>query len=414
MSDENKTSLSGESKTESEIKKAEAELKLAEAEAKKAEAEAKKAEAEAKKAEAEARKLEAEAKLAEAGVKVDGTKTSAETETAASAPKPAASGSDLTAIPTAASKDEERLCRDDIRPPKMSPARKASEFLRKAVFVVALLVLVASVLFLGKSGYDYFMNYMEYRSLASQYTSKDPNKNPGKDPSNDPGKTDPTGQEPESGDPAPGEPDEIQAILEKYDYQPLEVDFDKLKEINSDVIGWIHIPAEDISYPMVLGSDNDYYLRHTFKKIYNIGGAIFLDYRNAGDLSDRNTIIYGHNQDNGKMFSNLLDLTDAKEAKKCQLMVIYTPEETLYYQVFSVRIRNYMDPVYGVSYTSAELKAYGDNALFESEFNYNAISEFTDYDRIISLVTCCEDQDYRLLVHGYLLNNPEKAAAEKK
>ena len=42
----------------------------------------------------------------------------------------------------------------------------------------------------------------------------------------------------------------------------LEIDFAGLKAVNPDVIAWIQIPALDISYPVVQGKDNAYYLHH--------------------------------------------------------------------------------------------------------------------------------------------------------
>ena len=75
----------------------------------------------------------------------------------------------------------------------------------------------------------------------------------------------------------------------------LQVDFAGLKKVNPDVIAWIQIPALDISYPVVRGKDNDYYLHHMFDGQENKNGSIFVDYHNQPDFSDSNTIVYGHN-----------------------------------------------------------------------------------------------------------------------
>lgn len=92
------------------------------------------------------------------------------------------------------------------------------------------------------------------------------------------------------------------------------VDFNALKAINSDVIGWIRFTPqpETINYPIVKGTDNSEYLHRTFSANENTLGAIFLNYENASDFSDRNSIIYGHRMNDGSMFAHLQDY-DSKD-----------------------------------------------------------------------------------------------------
>ena len=52
---------------------------------------------------------------------------------------------------------------------------------------------------------------------------------------------------------------------------PLDIDFDSLRSINTDVIGWIYVEALDgVSYPVVKGTDNEQYLHMTYEKNYNL------------------------------------------------------------------------------------------------------------------------------------------------
>ena len=45
---------------------------------------------------------------------------------------------------------------------------------------------------------------------------------------------------------------------------PMKIDFDTLRSVNTDVIGWIYVEALDnVSYPIVKGKDNSTYLHMT-------------------------------------------------------------------------------------------------------------------------------------------------------
>ena len=83
---------------------------------------------------------------------------------------------------------------------------------------------------------------------------------------------------------------------------PFRVNFDALAAENPDTVGWVYVGACDISYPIVQGEDNEFYLHQTFEKQANNSGAIFLDYENKPDFTDFNTFVYGHNMKNGSMF----------------------------------------------------------------------------------------------------------------
>jgi len=105
------------------------------------------------------------------------------------------------------------------------------------------------------------------------------------------------------------------------------IDFEALRAINSNVVGWIVVPGTDISYPIVQGTDNDHYLRRTFAGEQNSSGTIFMDYRNSADFSDRQTILYGHNMRDGSMFAPLHGWTGDH-------FVIHTPDGVLEFGVF--------------------------------------------------------------------------------
>ena len=92
--------------------------------------------------------------------------------------------------------------------------------------------------------------------------------------------------------------------------QPFTINWEALKKENDQIKAWIIVPDTNISYPIVQGTDNDYYLHHTFGKQVNYAGAVFIDYHNKPDFSDNNTLIYGHNVKHETMFSQLEKFMD--------------------------------------------------------------------------------------------------------
>ena len=53
-----------------------------------------------------------------------------------------------------------------------------------------------------------------------------------------------------------------------------DVDFEALQQINVDIVPWLQNPGV-LDYPVVQGTDNSYYLHHTYRKEYNIDGSFF-------------------------------------------------------------------------------------------------------------------------------------------
>ncbi|MGN0666272.1 MAG: sortase domain-bontaining protein [Huintestinicola sp.] len=77
--------------------------------------------------------------------------------------------------------------------------------------------------------------------------------------------------------------------------------------ISENVVGYIEIAGCDLFYPVVQGTDNVYYLTHTFDDKVNKAGSIFMDYRCtlSEDYRSPNIVLYGHNQEDRTMFGNL-------------------------------------------------------------------------------------------------------------
>ena len=120
---------------------------------------------------------------------------------------------------------------------------------------------------------------------------------------------------------------------------PISVDWDELKEINEDIIGWAYFTGlPQISYPVLQADDNEYYVHRTYDLSSDTSkaGCIFMDYRMADDFSSPYSIIYGHNVRDGSMLSDLARLKDQTLYDEEPYFWILTPEGNYRYQIFSI------------------------------------------------------------------------------
>ena len=85
--------------------------------------------------------------------------------------------------------------------------------------------------------------------------------------------------------------------------EELSIDWEHLKSINPDIIGWIEIKDTKINYPILQDNNSLFYLKHSYDKRYNSNGSIFTT--NTNPFTDEETILYGHNMKNGSMFADL-------------------------------------------------------------------------------------------------------------
>lgn len=180
------------------------------------------------------------------------------------------------------------------------------------------------------------------------------------------------------------------------------VDFTKLKEMNPEAVAWIRFDKpSQISYPVVQGTDNAKYLTTTFEGKRNSAGTLFVDVQNAGDFTDKNTFVYGHNMKNGAMFGRLREYKKASFCEENPYFYIYTPDGIENkYQVFAACVVEDVSDSYNKWYeTKEEYQQYIDYIRSISLYDTNV--DVTTDSKIVSLSTCTNVRDEeRLLVHG--------------
>ena len=190
---------------------------------------------------------------------------------------------------------------------------------------------------------------------------------------------------------------------EKSNEQSDHVNFSALEKINPDVVAWLIAEGTEIDYPVVLGTDNDYYLRHLFTGERNKLGTIFMDYRNHGDFSDRNTILYGHNMKDGSMFSSLMKYKEQSYYDNFSTMVLYTPSGDLKIELFAgVIVDGKQDSVRFNFKDDQDFRNYIGSLKKASSFESNTVVNADD--RIIALCTCSyEFNNARYALFGKLI-----------
>jgi len=179
-----------------------------------------------------------------------------------------------------------------------------------------------------------------------------------------------------------------------------KIDFEKLKNINNQVIGWIKVEGTDIEYTIVKGNDNSYYLNHNFEKEYNNAGWIFADYRNKFDGTDKNMIIYGHNRRDNSMFGTLKNVLEEEwyNNRNNHIITLVTENKTYKYQVFSVYEIENEEYYINTEFENNEFKEFINTLKARSITNFNV--EVTEEDNILTLSTCGDNNKYRVVLHA--------------
>lgn len=237
------------------------------------------------------------------------------------------------------------------------------------VFVVALAVFLYALIRLGMIFWEYAKGQQSYDKLAEFTTST---------------------QVGSGGDSSGLTPEDF------------TVDFDALKEVNSDVAGWIRFENIDISYPIVHGTDNEYYLTHTFDKQEIKCGSIFIETENSPDFSDDNTFIYGHNMKDKSMFAKLNQFKDEQIYKENPEFLIYTENGIYRYSIFSCYVADVSWDSFTYQFGSEEQYAQWLQTVKNRSIYDTGVTP-TQEQKTVTLMTCTSAGDnYRFLVHGVL------------
>lgn len=233
-------------------------------------------------------------------------------------------------------------------------ARKGTAW--RIVFWVALAILAIALVALAAIGFSYWQGQKAYDDIA-------------------------------------GEAFEIPADIEATELADMKVDWDSLRAINPDTVGWIYIPGTVVNYPIVHTTDDERYLKHDFQGSEGwiaTFGAIFLSAANSPDFSDANNLVYGHHLNNGSMFAALADFDDETQFNEHRTVYLLTPGGNYRLSSFSLVHCAANDPLAQTTFADdAERTAYVQDKIDRSVVVPDGdVPEAADVDRTFAFITC--------------------------
>lgn len=240
----------------------------------------------------------------------------------------------------------------------------------KIVFIVAMIVFVASVAALGLIAFSYFQGQQKYGETA------------------------------EKADFDPSELDGGSALSE------VTVDWDALREVNPDTVGWIYIPNTAINYPVVQGEDNDHYLTYDFDGSEGWlaeYGAIFLDCRNDPLWKDAASFVYGHHMNDGSMFADIAGIQDQARFDECRTAYLLTPQGNYRLKSFAFITCPADETIVATKFKSPEdMTDYVRDKVDRSLFTAGDVPEAGDIKQVVAFATCGSDSSVRRVLYTYV------------
>ena len=185
--------------------------------------------------------------------------------------------------------------------------------------------------------------------------------------------------------------------------------FTDLRRKGKYITGWLRMDSVD--EPVTL-KDNSYFLTRDATGKKNVNGAIFMDAGTRLETRPYTVILYGHNMKSGSMFGRLRKYRDGDYLRKNRFITFDTMYEDGRYAVFAAAEINVVPGTSGyfdIWSLDDPTRAGREAAIrkLESRAISGVSVDVQPEDQILLLVTCVEDDDYRLIVAARRLRDGE-------
>ena len=119
--------------------------------------------------------------------------------------------------------------------------------------------------------------------------------------------------------------DNADGAVPKVDDKEISVQYRELFLQNPDLVGWVMVDGTKIDYPVMWTPEEpEFYSHRGFDKKESQNGLPFMDQSSNISEYGGNLIIYGHNNENHKAFSDIVKYTDEKFFSNSHNIVITT------------------------------------------------------------------------------------------
>ncbi len=215
----------------------------------------------------------------------------------------------------------------------------AGEACRKTMFLIAVVVFIGASAYLGNYFYQRYLSYKTANHLIGIYYGDEDTEN-------------------------------SYPLPEGYQKK-----FGELYQINPDIKGWINVLGTTIDYPVVQGTDNDFYLHKNLYKNYDQNGVPFLDYRNVleQNAQSSNLVIYGHNMRFDGVFGGLIHYNDLDFYREHPLIEFDSVYKDMRWKVIAG------------FYVNTTPKEDNGNPIFDYQ-NYLDLTDKSEYNEFISQI----------------------------
>lgn len=196
--------------------------------------------------------------------------------------------------------------------------------------------------------------------------------------------------------------DELSEKIQKGEFTG-DINFDMLRQMNPDIVGWLYWKDTPVNYPIVQGEDNEKYLHTLFDGSYGFFGTLFVDSITEAPFRQFNTIVYGHHMKDGSMLAALKYLTDPAWCEEHPQLELITPDGKYHLLIWAFMNQPADSSVYTTNFHSTSMQAdYLE--LIRNVAAYTTDVSVEPDDMIVLLSTCVDAEgDARYIAVGKMV-----------